>query len=84
MKVTHVLNSLQAGNFSPGVSQHIPMTIFLNIADLGSAGDSIQKANRIIVKRESDATYSDVLARALTPGDIGLTVRRSQKLVNRS
>ena len=79
MKVTRILSASQAGNFSPGVSQQIPMTIFLNIADLGSAGDSVQKANRIIVKRESEASYSDVLARVLTPGDIGLTVRRSSK-----
>ncbi len=79
MKVTRILGPEQAGNFSPGVSQHIPGTIFLNIDDLGAAGDSIKKANRIIVKKESEANYSDVLASSITPGDIGLTVRRSSK-----
>ena len=79
MKVTRILGPEQAGNFSPGVSQHIPGTIFLNIADLGSAGDSIKKANRIIVKKEGEANYYNVLASSITPGDIGLTVRRSSK-----
>ena len=79
MKVNRILTGSQAGNFSPGVSQHIPMTIFLNISDLGSAGESIEKANRIIIDRKGEASYSDTLAKVLTPADIGLTIKKSEK-----
>ena len=79
MKVIRILTGSQAGNFSPGVSQQIPMIIFLNISDLCAEGDSTIKANRILVNRKSETSYPDALKRVLSPHDIGLAIRKSKK-----
>jgi ABC-type antimicrobial peptide transport system permease subunit len=82
MKVGNILTPQQSGNFSLGISQIIPMNVFINYSDLESEKNSKQKANRLIIlnrKNYLDTTFFQVLSRLLTPADIGISVRVSAK-----
>ena len=79
LTVSRILSAEQAGNFSPGVTQQIPMTLFVNISDLNPGFDKQNKANRILIDQEIEFNYHEILGRVLSPGDVGLTIRKSDK-----
>ncbi|MBN2863526.1 MAG: hypothetical protein JXN62_10215, partial [Bacteroidales bacterium] len=74
-----ILGSEQNGNFSLGISQMLPLNIFINISDLESG---YLKSNRILVQNTQFIPISyfrNNLAEILRPSDIGLKVRISEK-----
>lgn len=78
MKVGRILDKTEPGNFSLNINQAIPLNIFINRSDLHDSKGNIPKINRILFKRQQGITVSEIyenLKSALTPGDIGLTVR---------
>ena len=79
LKVSRILTPQESGNFSLGITQIIPMNVFINIQDMDSGEDTIYKANRLLVKDINVVAASDALSKVLSPSDIGLTVRRSEK-----
>ncbi len=82
LKVGDVLDSQQSGNFSMGISQLDPMNIFINMADLSAGKNDKSRANRLLIHNDSELPvnyYYEALKKHITPSDIGLTVRRSQK-----
>ena len=82
MKVGTVLNPDQKSNFSLGISQIVPMNVFINLSDLDNNKSASFRANRLLVQNSGDhqvSFFSDALSRILSPSDIGLTVRKSLK-----
>ena len=79
MKVSRIIPPEDAGDFSPGVSQQIPMVLFLNINDLAPGAGKKVQANRILIDQLNRADYNEILSVVLTPDDIGLTLRTSPK-----
>ena len=82
MKVGTILNPDQKSNFSLGISQIMPMNVFINMSDLDKYKSASIRANRLLVQNSKDqqvSFFSDALSRILNPSDIGLTVRRSLK-----
>lgn len=80
MKVGSVLKQSQGGNFSLSISQITPMNIFMNLSDLDEYQTKGLKINRLLVaknKFKSIDEVSAVLKKNLTPGDIGLRLRKS-------
>jgi len=79
IRISRILNPGQAGNFSIGVSQIVPMNIFINSSDLSTGKN---KSNRIIIqnsKNYQESYFINVLGKTLKPDDIGLRIRRSAK-----
>ncbi|MCX6335271.1 MAG: ABC transporter permease [Bacteroidia bacterium] len=77
-----ILGPEQSGNFSLGVSQIVPMNIFMNIMDFSRNSDKKVGANRLLIANGSDHNmpfFSDVLSEILKFSDIGLSMRRSQR-----
>ncbi|MBN1180881.1 MAG: hypothetical protein JXB49_01245, partial [Bacteroidales bacterium] len=67
------------GNFSLGISQMLPLNIFINISDLEP---EYLKSNRILVQNTQGlpvSYFQNHLAEILRPSDIGLKVRTSEK-----
>ncbi len=79
MKVSRIIPPEDAGDFSPGVSQQIPMVLFLNISDLAPGPEKKIQANRILTDQVNKADYNKILSAVLSPDDIGLTLRLSAK-----
>jgi len=82
MKVGRILNSSESGNFSTGVSQVIPMNIFMNTSDFEESDIKASKANRILIRniaKRSISEFQKIISGLLEPSDIGLSLRRSQK-----
>ncbi len=82
MKVSRILKPDQSGNFTLGISQIIPMNVFINLSDLTTNTGSLQKANRILVenrKNISTAAFKITLKQSISPADIGLSLRRTPK-----
>ncbi len=82
MKVGLVLDALQMGNFSLGISQITPLNVFINFSDLDKNQAVQSRANRLLVQNSKDNSasfFNDALLKLLIPSDIGLTVRKSQK-----
>ena len=79
LKVSRILAPHQSGNFSLGITQIIPMNVYINIQDMNAENNTIFKANRMLVKDYSETAVSDALSRILSPSDIGLSVRKSEK-----
>ncbi len=81
MKVGKIVTGDQAGNFSLGISQIIPMNVFMDMGEMNP--DSITvKANRLLIQNGhdySDTTFLNALTEILTINDIGLKIRKSQK-----
>jgi len=77
LKVSRIIPPGNGGNFSPGVSQQIPFVLFLNIADPGTKSGFGLQANRILIDHDGETDYKQILAGALSPEDIGLTIRKS-------
>jgi len=79
LKVSHIIPPERGGNFSPGISQQIPMVLFLNMADMAGGQNKRIQANRILVSQVNKADYNEILSSVLTPADIGLSLRTSAK-----
>jgi len=82
LKVGRVVDSQQAGNFSLGISQIASMNIFINMTELNVGKNDKTRANRLLLQNKSNLPvnyYYEALRKQITPSDIGLTVRRSQK-----
>jgi putative ABC transport system permease protein len=79
LKVSKILTPQKMGNFSLGISQITPMNIFMNIYDIFPDGNKGHKANRILIQNSDITSISDVLSGILSPSDIGLLLRRSEK-----
>jgi putative ABC transport system permease protein len=82
LRVGKILKPETTGNFSLGISQIVPMNVFINLSDLiGDDGRSV-KANRLLIEKSRNLTQSaiyEILKESLTSEDIGLTLRRSKK-----
>ena len=78
LKVSRILNTSQSGNFSLGISQVLPMNIFMNLSDIGNQSGKEEKSNRILISNQQKADigfYSDVLKKTITLEDAGLKLR---------
>ena len=77
LSVGSIISPGQTGNFSLGISQIVPLNIFLNLSDLEKISD-LPKINRLIIEKRNDITPSIVykcLKESILPEDIGLTFR---------
>jgi len=77
--VGSVLDDQQGADFSLGISQVSPMNIFLNKSDIRIDGSL---SNRLLIENKNGHPvkyYQEALRKFITPSDIGLTVRRSEK-----
>ncbi len=82
LKVSTILRPEQSGNFSLGVSQIVPMNIFMNIEDINGDYQRSNRMNRILTGKKSDhdiSYFSNVLSDVLTLQDVGLSLRKSAK-----
>jgi putative ABC transport system permease protein len=82
LKVGKVLTSAQSGNFSVGISQIVPMNIFINKSDLARDVDDTTKANRLLLENKKSISLSGlkrILKDSLTPKDIGLLLRHKKE-----
>lgn len=82
MKIGLVLTPDQIGNFSLGISQLVPLNVFLNLSDIEEDQIADTRANRLLVQNSTDqpvSSFREALTRHLIPSDIGLTARRSLK-----
>lgn len=86
LSVSKILSNEEAGNFSLGISQIVPLNLFLNISDLSDTGDGTVRVNRLLIENSGNIKYND-LAEALTgsiaPEDIGLMVRKPENFNGR-
>jgi len=81
LKVAKILTDGQSGNFSLGISQVVPMNVFINLIDLDKGG-SKSKANRLLIENAMEYpvdTIAAVISELLTIDDIGLSIRRSER-----
>jgi ABC-type antimicrobial peptide transport system permease subunit len=82
MKVSKILGQDQSGNFTLGISQIVPMNVFINLSDLTTETGTLQKSNRLLVENKkniSQVTLRNILKNSITPADIGLSVRKTGK-----
>ena len=82
MKVGKILNATQSGNFSLGISQIVPMNVFVSLSDLKTGNPNSLSANRILIKNTrnyNDSAILNVLKELLRLDDVGLTLRRSER-----
>jgi putative ABC transport system permease protein len=82
LKVSAILTPEMGGNFSLGANQIIPMNIFLNQADISGKSSGKPRTNRLLIQNSpeyDDSSFYSILARKLKPGDIGLSIRKSDK-----
>jgi putative ABC transport system permease protein len=79
LKVEHILKPEQSGNFSLGISQIVPMNVFINMTDLTDNSSLINKANRLLILEKKDGEskdlLNDILKKSLSYSDIGLNLR---------
>ena len=81
-KVVQIIDEVQSGNFSTGISQMVPMNLFVNIESLQMQSSSSLLANRLIVSdnEDSDKDYiKSALTKLLTLEDVGLNIRISER-----
>jgi ABC-type antimicrobial peptide transport system permease subunit len=82
LKTGKVLSSGQAGNFSLGISQITPLNVFINRADIITEDGKPPAINRLLIEGRRDISVNDVydaLKEVLTPEDIGLKIRLSER-----
>ncbi len=78
LRVGNILEPASAGNFSLGISQMIPMNIFINRSELINAKGEIPDINRLLFDSRSGITPDLVEAafrKIMRPEDAGLTLR---------
>jgi ABC-type antimicrobial peptide transport system permease subunit len=81
MKVSRILLPEQSGNFSLGVSQAVPMNVFMNIREERGVNENV-KPNRLLIDNTNGlplSAFTNLLPGILTLQDIGLSIRRSAK-----
>ncbi|MBA4322783.1 MAG: hypothetical protein C0408_08205, partial [Odoribacter sp.] len=82
LKVSHILKPDQNGNFTLGISQIVPMSVFLDLSDMSSGTGPFRKANRLLVENNRNITpaaFNSTLKQSISPEDIGLIVRQNEK-----
>jgi putative ABC transport system permease protein len=82
MIVERILDSSESGNFSTGVSQVVPMNIFMNARDSQESILTRVRANRILIRNSKNRAlreFQAIVSGVLEPSDIGLTLRKSEK-----
>jgi len=82
MRVSQILQPDQSGNFSLGISQIVPMNVYINLSELSSDQEPLKKANRLLVenkKRISPDSLLNILKKSLSLSDIGLSSRYIDK-----
>jgi ABC-type antimicrobial peptide transport system permease subunit len=78
LKATIIRDNPNSGNFSLGISQIIPMNVFVNRMDISTLTGKTPGINRLIVSKDSRMSESDiysVLKEILKPEDIGIQIR---------
>lgn len=78
LKVGKILSPEEGGNFSLGISQLMPMNIFINRSELINAKGEIPDINRLIFKASGGLSPELVLnsfRKIIKPEDAGLTLR---------
>jgi putative ABC transport system permease protein len=82
LRVAGIIAGNEAGNFSLGTNQNIPLNIFVTLEDLNSGEFTRIKSNRLLIHNTPDKNNPDLaktLRETITPSDIGLSVRLSSK-----
>lgn len=82
MKVGRIISAGQGGNFSLGVSQIVPMNLFMKLADLEDNTNNTSRVNRLLIRngnKETETGFFRQLSEIISPEDIGLTLRKSLK-----
>ena len=78
LRVGNILEPASAGNFSLGISQLVPMNIFINRSELINAEGGIPDINRLLFDSRSGITTDLVLSafrKIIRPEDSGLSLR---------
>jgi len=81
MKVGKILTP-RTGNFSLGISQIVPSNIFVNLSDIVTGNNKENQVNRLLIrntKNYPDTMFQNELTKVLKPGDLGFSIRRSEK-----
>lgn len=76
--VAGILDPDNCGNFSLGISQLIPLNIFISRSSLADSKGNIPGINRLLINRHTALKISDIQERlpsVIEPSDLGLTVR---------
>jgi len=82
MRVSNVIGSGIAGNFSLSISQIMPMNIFINIEEFENESAKSHKINRLLIENRNSSTVDEInsaLKSVLLPADVGLRVREIKK-----
>lgn len=82
MKAGKILSPAQAGNFSLAISQITPLNIFVNRTDIITEDGEPPSVNRLLIAEDPGISVDDIhnaLRSVLTPEDIGLTIRLSER-----
>jgi putative ABC transport system permease protein len=78
LKTGMILNTGSSGNFSLGISQIIPLNIFINRSDLNDTDGKVTKINRLLFENQKNITVQDIyrtLGKVIKPEDTGLSLR---------
>ena len=81
-KVAGIIDKNDGGDFSPGINQITPDNVFINLYDIPGIEKEGPRANRILVdyrSRLNETGIENNLKEILSPGDIGLKLRKSNK-----
>ncbi|MBI5010836.1 MAG: hypothetical protein HZB98_14570, partial [Bacteroidia bacterium] len=81
LKVSRILGTGSAGNFSLGISQLLPRNIFMNLDELQNDNNHKSMANRLLIANPdniSERSIHNLLKEILTITDIGLSIRKSE------
>jgi len=76
LKVGRILSPEQIGNLSLGISQIVPLNIFMNISEFTENNQPPYRANRLLIS-QNDGDLESAVKENLTLSDIGLTMRKS-------
>jgi ABC-type lipoprotein release transport system permease subunit len=82
LTVEKILSSGESGNFSLGISQIVPMNIFINLSDLSMNTTDVAKRNRLLIentKNLSPSALKEILKGSLSPNDLGLIIRNAER-----
>ena len=80
LTVSRIITREETGNFSLGISQLVPLNVFLNLQDIPDVQTGRTLINRFILAPDKDLTTShlrEILEKSVSPEDIGLEIRES-------
>jgi putative ABC transport system permease protein len=78
LKIGIILNPDNTGNFSLGISQIIPLNLFINRSDLTDANGEIPRINRLLFENQNGISVPGIykaLHEVMKPEDTGLLLR---------